>query len=91
MENKEIVIKITAGMMSDYEIVKTNAPFELWERQLRILCYMEECCQDIPSPAYEYILSKGYYIEELSNQDDNIEFDEDKIDHFLDWYDYYTE
>ena len=80
------IIKITAGMMPECEIIITNAPIEIVEIQLRINCVREENGKPIDNP-YNYVEQKGYIVDYIEDTDF---FDEDKIDHFLDWYDYYT-
>ena len=81
------IIKIRAGMIPECEIIITNAPIEVVEIQLRINCVREENGKPIDNP-YNYVEQKGYTVDYI---EDTHFFDEDKIDHFLDWYDYYTE
>jgi hypothetical protein len=80
------IIKITAGMIPECEIIVTNAPIEVVEIQLRINCAREENGKPIDNP-YDYVEQKGFTVDCIEDTDF---FDEDKIDHFLDWYDYYT-
>ena len=80
------IIKITAGMMPECEIIVTNAPVDLVEVQLRINCVREETGKPIDNP-YDYVELKGYTVDYVEDTDF---FDEDKIDHHLDWYDYYS-
>lgn len=80
------IIKITAGMMPECEIIVTNAPIEVVEIQLRINCVREEKGELIDNP-YDYVELRGFTVDYIEDTDF---FDEDKIDHFLDWYDYYT-
>lgn len=81
------IIKITAGMMPECEIIVTNAPIEVVEIQLSINCTREEKGEPIDNP-YDYVELRGYTVDYIEDTDF---FDEDKIDHFLDWYDYYTQ
>ena len=74
-------------MMPECEIIVTNAPVEDIEKQLIINCEKEENGKPIDN-SYDYVEQKGYTIDLI---DDTDFFDEDKIDHHLDWYDYYSE
>lgn len=80
------IIKITSGMMPECEIIITNAPIEVVEIQLRINCVREEKGEPIDN-SYDYVELRGYTVDYIEDTDF---FDENKIDHFLDWYDYYT-
>ena len=48
------IIKITAGMMPECEMIITNAPIEVVEIQLRINCAREENGKPIDNP-YDYV------------------------------------
>lgn len=80
------IIKIRAGMCPEYEILVTDAPVEVIEKQLRINCIREENDIYIKEP-YDYAIKKGYTVDFI--EDDY--FDDDNVDHFLDWYDYYSD
>lgn len=62
-------IKITAGMMSDFEIITTNAPDSVIKANMQ---YINSCVEDgekIKNP-YAIIESMGYVVNLIGNQDD---------------------
>ena len=79
-------IKITAGMTSEYEIIWTNAPDEVIERQLANTSQLQENGKEI-ADTYGFIKAEGYICNILGCQDD---FDEEQpiIDKNFDYYDY---
>lgn len=79
-------IKIVAGMMGEYEIIRTNAPDEVIEKQLANTNQMQENGKEI-ADTYGFIKAEGYICNILGCQDD---FDEEQliIDKDFDYYDY---
>lgn len=83
---KERVIKISAGMTGEFEIIKTDATDEVIEKQLAENSRLEEEGKVIDDP-YGIIKEHGYKIDLVGSQDD-IELDEVIIDFEFDYYDY---
>lgn len=81
-------IKITAGMTMEYEIISTNAPDDVIEKQLEKNSRLQEDGKTINNP-YEVIEAMGFKVNCLGCQDD---FDSEDmetaiIDSEFDYYD----
>lgn len=82
-------IKITAGMTMEYEIISTNAPDDVIEKQLKENSCLEEEGEAINNP-YEVIEAMGYKAICIGSQDD-FDFDDLKemnVEAEFDYYDY---
>ena len=66
-------VKISAGMTEEYELIRTDAPNELIENQIRINIRKDE--SDNTGP-YDYLLKKGYFVYILGCQYD---FDDKEV------------
>lgn len=82
-------IKITAGMTMEYEIISTNAPDDVIEKQLKENSRLQEEGEAINNP-YEVIEAMGYKAICIGSHDD---FDSDdlkemNIEAEFDYYDY---
>ena len=86
---KERVIKISAGMTGEFEIIKTDATDEVIEKQLAENSRLEEEGKVIDDP-YGIIKEHGYKIDLVGSQDD-IDLDEITIDFEFDYYDFEVE
>ena len=71
-------IKITAGMIPEFEIIKTNASDETIVKQLEYNCYCEE--NGINVDPYGILDKNGYNMELLSIQDDEFLYADRKVD-----------
>lgn len=80
-------IKLYSGMTGEYEVIRTNAPITLLEKQLRINNKLQDNNQLINDP-YVLLTSKGYKVELVASCIDSIELDTLQIDHELDYYNY---
>ena len=81
------VVCFTAGMMEEFEVIRTNATKEVIKEQLRINCRKEENGEQIDRP-YGLLEDKDYIVELIGSQDD-MKFPNDA--EYYDWYDYYSE
>lgn len=79
-------IKITAGMTMEYEIISTNAPDKLIDRQLAENSRKQENGERILNP-YGIIMANGYVVNILGSQDD-LDSNEIVADAEFDYYDY---
>ena len=79
----------TAGMTGEFEVIRTDAPNELIEEQLRINHAKEEQ-RDVIEDVYGLLKEKGYFVELIGSHDSMHEIP-DGVDEFFDWYDYYPE
>lgn len=86
---KDRVIKISAGMTGEFEVIKTDAVDRIIEKQLAINSILEEEGKVIDDP-YGIIKEYGYKIDLVGCQD-NIDLDEIIIDVEFDYYDYFQE
>lgn len=86
---EERVIKISAGMTGEFEVIKTDATDEIIEKQLAENSRLEEEEKVIDNP-YGIIKEHGYKIDLVGCQDD-IDLDEIVIDVEFDYYDYFQE
>ena len=86
---KEKVVKISAGMTGEFEVIKTDATDETIEKQLAENSILEEEGKVIDDP-YGIIKEYGYKIDLVGRQDD-IDLDEIEIDAEFDYYDYFQE
>ena len=77
-------IKITSGMLPEYEIIRTNAPNSVIEEQLRKIIEIEDAGGTVGDP-YDVLKSKGYTVAVIGCQD-NFDDGEPEVD---EWYDYY--
>ena len=88
MNRDNRIICFTAGMMEDFEVIKTNAPDELIEEQLRINC-KKEVDGEVIDEEFDLLEEKGYVVELVGSSDSLDEIPE--VDKTFDWYDYYPE
>lgn len=63
-------------MMSEYEVIKTNAPISVVEEQLRMICNDEY----VSSNPYKPIEDMGYIVEVIASSLDDNEYDTDCIE-----------
>ena len=91
---EKYIYELYAGMSGDdTEIVITNAPLEIMEEQLRILCKQEEL-GEVEENVYRYLEENGYIIYKSEIKYDlinNSDLEEDDITYRLDWCDYYED
>jgi hypothetical protein len=80
-------VNIYAGMTGDYQVIRTDAPKELIEKQLQHNNELEEKCETIDNP-YSLLEQKGYAVELVCSSDDSIDIYTIEIDFELDYYDY---
>lgn len=79
------VVKITAGMTTEFEVISTDAPMEIIEEQLTVNSARQDEGMEINNP-YDIIEEYGYVVNILGCQDD---FDNDiAIDEEYDYYNY---
>lgn len=79
------VVKITAGMTMEFEVISTDAPMDIIEEQLTVNSARQDEGMEISNP-YDIIEEYGYVVNILGCQDD---FDNDiAIDEEYDYYDY---
>lgn len=81
-------IKLTAGMTSEFEIIRTNAPYPLIKAQLTYTSALQEECKS--ENPYCIIESMGYKVEVLGGHDDfsSTELESVTFDAEFDYYDY---
>lgn len=77
---------ITAGMTFEFEIIRTNAPKELIEEQLRKNCSDEENGETVD--AYGLLEKQGYVVMAIGSHD-SMDMPQDAEQY--DYYDYYSE
>ena len=89
MKNGYRTIKITAGMIPEFEIMRTNAPDHVIKAQLMYIAACEEEGKEVPENPYSMIEEFGYVVNLIGNQDDlSAEDMEDAIiDAEFDYYD----
>ena len=89
MKNEYRTIKITAGMIPEFEIISTNAPDHIIKAQLMYIAACEEEGKQVPQNPYGMIEEFGYVVNLIGNQDDlSAEDMEDAIiDAEFDYYD----
>ena len=89
MKNEYRTIKITAGMIPEFEIIWTNAPDHVIKAQLMYIAACEEEGKQVPQNPYGMIEEFGYVVNLIGNQDDlSAEDMEDAIiDAEFDYYD----
>ena len=82
-------IKITAGMTMEYEIISTNAPDDVIEKQLKENSKLQEERETINN-SYEVIEAMGYKAICIGSQDDfnSDDLKEINIEAEFDYYDY---
>lgn len=80
-------IKFTAGMMSDFEIITTNAPNSVIKANMQYINSCEEDGEKIINP-YRVIESMGYVVNLIGNQDDlsSEDLEDAIIDEEFDYY-----
>lgn len=78
---------ITAGCNEEFEVIRTDAPKEVIEIQIKLNCYNEEYGKVIENP-YGILESEGYTVEIIGNQDTMKE--PSNVERY-DWYDYYND
>lgn len=78
------MIKITAGMTGEFEIISTNAPDQLIEKQLKDNIKREENLKPIENP-YGIIEKEGYTVNLIGCHSID---EEPTIDKEFDYYDY---
>ena len=76
------IIMIYAGMTGEFEVIKTNAPNEVIEEQLRANA------KDEHVDPYDIIEANGYYVDCLGCHDD-LDIEDLEIDKKFDYYDYF--
>lgn len=82
---KEVrTICITAGMTFEFEAIRTNAPKELIEEQLKLNCAKEESGETVD--AYGLLEEQGYVVISIGSHD-NMDMPQDA--EMYDYYDYY--
>ena len=75
-------IKIYAGMTGEFEAIRTNAPDNVIEKQLSLVCEELENSGECENP-YSLIEEMGYSVE-LEDKNSKLEFDVE-----FDLYDYF--
>lgn len=78
-------VKITSGMLPEYEIIRTDAPDDVIQEQLKYIIEIENAGGVVDEP-YGILESKGYKVVLLGCQD-NFDDGEPKIDVWFDYYD----
>lgn len=80
-------IKFTAGMISDFEIITTNAPNSVIKANMQYINSCEEDGEKIINP-YRVIESMGYVVNLIGNQDDlsSEDLEDAIIDEEFDYY-----
>lgn len=63
------IIKITAGMAQEFEIISTNAPDHVIKAQLMYISACEEEGKEIPENPYGMIEEFGYVANVIGSQD----------------------
>lgn len=86
MENKFRIVKLSAGMTMEFEIIKTNAPDCVIMANMTYISACQEDMEDIDNP-YAVIESMGYEVELIGNQD-TTDSDEVVVDKEFDYYEY---
>lgn len=81
------VIKFISGMTDEYEIIRTDAPKNVIEKQLIDIVTKEEHGETIENP-YGIIEEAGYNVEPISSNIDSIEISDNEISEIYDYYDY---
>ena len=79
-------IKITAGMIQEFEIIWTNAPDHVIKAQLMYIAACEEEGKQVPENPYGMIEEFGYVANVIGNQD-GTEMEDVIIDAEFDYYD----
>ena len=69
MKNEYRTIKITAGMIPEFEIISTNAPDHIIKAQLMYIAACEEEGKQVPQNPYGMIEEFGYVVNVIGNQD----------------------
>lgn len=85
----EKIVKIYGGMDFEFELIKTNAPKELVEKQIKINCKKMENGEYIDN-SYDYLEKNGYSVEFIGSHD-TCDLEDFDIDYSLDMYDYWEE
>lgn len=80
-------IKLMAGMTNEYEIIKTDAPINLINQQLRQNNELQESLKAGYFDPYLLLTESGYEVEIIGCQDD-FDQQEIEIDIELDYYNY---
>lgn len=80
-------VKITAGMTQEFEVIKTNAPSDLIEKQLMFNADLEYHGYTIDNP-YGMLEENGYSVQLITSSDEEFYFD---CEETYDWYDYYED
>lgn len=81
---------ITAGMTTEFDLISTNAPDSVIEKQLAHINRLEEQGEAVPlyNP-YTVIVEEGYDVSIIGNQDmREEEIESIEIDEYFDFYDY---
>lgn len=86
---KERVVKISAGMTGEFEVIKTDATDEIIELQLKINNKKQEN-DDIIDDPYNIIKDHGFNIKVLGSQDD-LDLNEINVNKEFDLYEYGNE
>lgn len=88
MANKFRTIKITAGMLQEFEIISTDAPNHVIKAQLMYISACEEEGKQVPKNPYGMIEAFGYTVNALGCQDDfdNEDMETAIIDEEFDYY-----
>lgn len=80
-------VKFTAGMTQEFEVIKTNAPSDLIEKQLMFNADLEYHGYAIDNP-YGMLEENGYSVQLITSSDEECYFD---CEETYDWYDYYED
>lgn len=86
MDNTFRIVKLSAGMTMEFEIIKTNAPDSVIMANMTYISACQEDMEDIDNP-YAVIESMGYEVELIGNQD-TMDSDEVVVDKEFDYYEY---
>ena len=86
MKAKPRLIYFTYVMSEEYEVIRTDAPNELIEEQLRLNCKREMEGETVQS--YDLLEEKGYTVE-LVGSHMSVHDMPSGIDATFDWLDYY--
>lgn len=84
------IIKFFFSMQGDYEIVQTNAPDSLIMAQL-VYTNEREVAGEYVESNYDIIEAMGFQVEVIGGHNDVCmdDFDDDLIDEYFDYFDYY--
>lgn len=88
-KNEYRIVKITAGMTQEFELLWTNAPDHIIKAQLIYISACEEEGKQVPENPYGMIEEFGYVVNVIGNQDSLLYQQEDvNIDTEFDYYEF---